>query len=543
MASTPSYDVRKSTLSRLRPSTAAGQQLGSLPSPHTPLSRSISGLYGSPAGGYRSEEENLLVFELGSRCMQAGFAGESSPRCSTKYSPDLERRVGDYRRWAIDYEPPHRPLGSGETWGWDHELWRMDIRDLDLGLVEDKVERLVREAELKYFLLDNRTRRVALVVPSSLPKPLLSVLLGGVFNGVQAQTITLLPTAVMATTAAGLRSALVIDIGWEETTATAVYEYREVHQRHSVRAGKALSEEFGTLLHQELRNVTAAAGDVSEDEFTFEEIEEVMTRIGWCRCGAGPEGHGKEIKIPFPTSHYPNTLDVSFDRLSDPAELALFAPEAAEHDLDDHNLPLPLLTYDTLLHLPVDVRRVCMSRIIITGGVSKLPGIKRRLLADLEALIDKRGWTPVRNYGSTKKDPRSLSHPSTAKSAPISYSAIPDDDGTLSNSESNMDREFDPIMRKISQLHMKHSPPPVEGVIRAVESLGAWAGASLVVNNRVRGVVEIERERFLQHGLAGASAAKKDVSVVPQRQSMGPGVRGVSGAAGERGSWGLGVWA
>lgn len=72
-----------------------------------------------------------------------------------------------------------------------------------------------------------------------------------------------------------------------------------------------------------------------------------------------------------------------------------------------------------------------------------------------------------------------------------------------------------------------------------VNSLGAWAGGSLVTSLRVRGVVEIDREKFLSAGLVGGSS-KRDVSVVAQRQSLGIGGRQ---SVVERSSWTLGIWA
>jgi hypothetical protein len=37
----------------------------------------------------------------------------------------------------------------------------------------------------------------------------------------------------------------------------------------------------------------------------------------------------------------------------------------------------------------------------------------------------------------------------------------------------------------------------VKGVVRGVETLGAWSGASLVTSLRVKGKAEVEREPFL----------------------------------------------
>ena len=49
--------------------------------------------------------------------------------------------MGDYRGWAPGGRRKDLAI---EEWGKEHELWRMDLRDVDLGLVEDKIERTVR---------------------------------------------------------------------------------------------------------------------------------------------------------------------------------------------------------------------------------------------------------------------------------------------------------------------------------------------------------------------------------------------------------------
>ena len=118
--------------------------------PSTPL-RSASNL--SPASftspsALRAEEE-CLILDFGTRSLRAGFAGDAVPKAVIGFGPEEQRRAGDYRRWMVGYEKGWRErIGSG-GWGEDQELWRMDTRGLDLGLVGDKVERAMREAITK----------------------------------------------------------------------------------------------------------------------------------------------------------------------------------------------------------------------------------------------------------------------------------------------------------------------------------------------------------------------------------------------------------
>jgi len=116
--------------------------------PSTPMHRPISSTFGSPSS-LRAEEETVIV-ELGTRKVRVGFAGDAAPRGTVWFSPEHHRRAGDFRAWLPDYRPDWRTRASGEKWGRDHELWRADIRGLDLGLVGDKLERALREAFTKW---------------------------------------------------------------------------------------------------------------------------------------------------------------------------------------------------------------------------------------------------------------------------------------------------------------------------------------------------------------------------------------------------------
>ncbi|KAF2846567.1 actin-related protein-like protein RO7 [Plenodomus tracheiphilus IPT5] len=543
--------------------------LGSTPeTPRTPLLRSFSSTFGSPGGSFRTEDE-YVALEVGARFVRGGFPGESAPRCTLHFGPDTQRRVGDYRPWDPDYPHKRRRPKKGQDWGQDHELYRMHLPSVDLGLVEDKFERAMREAYNKYFLLDTKPRRILLAMPSRTPHALLSTILDVLFTSFQAPSITLISNPVLCTVAAGLRSALVVDIGWAETVVTAVCEFREVLERRSVRAGKMLSESMAKLLNAQL-NEDAEPGAPRAD-ISFEEAEEVLTRVAWCKsrprsnrrtiyfpAREAPvleefedaiESPPPTITVPFPKHTPPTELKVPFASLAQPAEDALFASDMTLSEFDDEDLPLHHLIYRTLVQLPVDVRKLCMSRIIITGGVSSLPGLKTRVLKELEALVQINSWNPVKNYGTAsarheeklraQRDALELRQQEGEDTFPVSADPNAPPQAVPANLQTP---DEDAIDTKLANITLRNGPPSVcsvGGTIRGVESLGAWAGASLVAQQRVKGIVEIDRERYLKDGLQGSSR-EKEVSVIAQRQSMGAGL---AAKGNERASWTLGIWA
>jgi Actin len=530
MASTTPLDTKKLVSSRTRPSATVQPS-----SPHTPITRSIStSLYGSPAGAFRVDDENLVIFEIGSRLLRAGFAGENSPRHILSYSPDQQRRVGDYRQYAPDYDSRRRRRKKGENWTYEYELWRPDVRDQDLNLLGDRLERLIRDIETTQLMLDARPRKVALVVSSQLPRPLLEIAISSLFSVLQCPTVTLLPSNTMSIVAAGLRSALVIEIGWSETSVSAIFEYREVSQKSSIRASK--------MLLQEYRKLDA----LEKTDITVEEAEDILMRIGWCRERVSDTTSISDT--PVPISLGSTAFQIQLSELADPPEV-LFTVDSNNYDLDDENLPIQLLAYDILLRLPIDIRKTCMSRIVVTGGASNIPGIKRRILQELENVINTRGWDAVRNYGSAGpprqgdvliEQASNISHRSTQKERKVTENTSTVEEVAPSVAAHLLPQEPDKILSKIQmQQKQNNEMDEAEGALRLFNSLGPWAGASLTIGLRVRGVVEIERERFISTGLLGG-AVKKEVSVTAQRQSMGPGVRQVGA---EKSHWNLGVWA
>ncbi|OJJ44332.1 hypothetical protein ASPZODRAFT_144908 [Penicilliopsis zonata CBS 506.65] len=519
--------------------------------PHTPQhSRGISSFASTSSQGSLRNDEDAIIFEIGSRWLRAGFEGDSTPMCSVGFGPEESRRVGDYRGWARNNssqaeEKTRQEPVDPDFWASPYELWRMDLRDMDLGLVEDRIERAFRETYNKYLLTDAGTSRLVLVLPSLMPHPLLSSVLSTLFSRWRFPSITLLPGAAMATAAAGLRAALVVDIGWAETTVTGVYEYREIAIKRSTRGMRSLTTAMGRFLSRLARkdNNEAQEGQPAALEaisVDFEYCEDVVNRFAWCRpCGHDEESTGQDeeepsdprlvskkiVSIPSPSTPGLNYIELPFGSLAEPVEQALFAQGLADCVLDDQEKPLHVVVYNTLLALPPDIRGTCMSRIIFVGGGAHIPGIRRRTIQEVQALVDQYGWSPVRGK-VVDEQLRKLQDLRLSKQPPP---AAQQPEPTHEEKAEEQDFVEQKLRRNNRDKDLK---PFVHGMLRDVESLGAWAGASLVTALKVRGLVEIEREKYVQHGLAGAS---RDLDThVPDRRS---GLR-----AGDRSSWTLAGW-
>lgn len=401
-----------------------------------------------------------------------------------------------------------------------------------------------------------------LLLQPEFPLPLLATMLDTLFRSFQPPTISLLSAPVLSAVASGIRSALVVDIGWAETTVTGVYEFREISCRRTVRATRFLGQQMRKLLGNAIASQLSRDDKMDSKLISFEECEEVATRMAWCKPSIDAVESGEsaalssdlenlqlnepygDVSIPLRSTQPPMSLKLPFNMLAEPCENAFFAKDIKPCDLDDEELPLHLLVYRSLLQLPVDVRSVCMSRLVLTGGGANIPGLKSRLLGDVQVLIDSRGWDPVQGKAAEElranQKLRSQQR-NMANQGPIEIK--PDDSGQGSDTDS-LDtaaafqaQQPDPIESQIRRERNK-TGPFTHGTLRAVDSMGAWSGASLLSQLRLPSISVVEKEQWLQYGVAGASRAKEFIPA-KQRQSMGPG--GLRGA-GEQGSWTLGPW-
>lgn len=408
--------------------------------------------------------------------------------------------------------------------------------------------------------------------------PLLATALNTLFHRFHTPAVSLMSSPVACAVSAGVRSALVVDMGWAETTVTAVYEYREVQSSRSVRAGSLLVEHTHKLLASALGGQQASPVEGENERVdrvvSFEECEEVANRLVWCKPARAsvsadqPEGlptvaeqdeseasippaatNSSNTSIPLRSTSPPTTLLMTYDQLSAPAETTFLDSQHPACYFDDHELPLPLLIYRNLLKLPLDVRGLCMARIIFIGGCSNVLGLRARIFEEVNHLIQTHGWDGVQGKGAEayKTNPK-LRRGSRQASydGPTGVSSSQErggggvsgheQDGVWVDAPSDAQQEPDPVEEQLR--NRKGEKPSLQGQLRAIESLGAWSGASLLNLLKVPALATVEREAWREQGVSGASRPGEVDQKVAQRQSMGAG--GLMRNAGA--NWTLGVW-
>jgi actin-related protein len=548
MSAIPSYLDRKN-IGGARSNIPQAQ--GTPASPHTPR-RNPPSTFSSPGAGYRLDDE-VIVLEIGARHVDAGFAGESYPKCTFRFSREDSRRIGDYRRWLPGFSTSSTAPTKSSTWGQENELWRTDLQDVDLGLVEDKLERAVRDSYSRALLQDAKSRRMVVVLPSLLPQALLASIISLLFRNFLVPELALLSTPSVSVLGAGKRSGLVVDIGWRETTVTAVYEFREIKHGKTTRAMRRVTLAMAQLIDQASKEQPI---DLSEDggedalvHQDFEFSEDVTARLAWCRETAKKDGSddlANVVRLPKGPGDL-ETMEVHFEDFSLPVESTLFPDTASQRTLDDEEHTIHHLIYEVLTSITQDARATCSSNIMFTGGGSHVPGLKTRLMTELMHLVKTRGWDPIwggaanRHRERLKEIDRNRQARAASDIEKTGEIDSDDDGDRYEGPPAFVETVEDPISKKLREEAAKLKIDQPAGEIRCIESLGPWAGASLAASLKIKGVVEIEREAFLQHGMAGAHKEyETNTTSTKSRQSMGPNLARPS--APDSSAWTLGLW-
>ena len=398
---------------------------------------------------------------------------------------------------------------------------------------------------------------------------MLSTTLDTLFGRFAPPTISLLSVPIALAVGAGVRSALIIDLGWTETVVTGIYEYREVHTSTSIRGGRMLTEQTHKFLAARLgQSQENTSPDSTDFLLSFEECNDIACRLVWCKPSSHPttsarddgletveeqdetdththqeqdHDHNTKIDITLRSCEPPTALSLPFSELTEPCENAFFDDSRySRESFDDHELPIHLLIYRALGQLPLDVRAICMSRIIFTGGCANVLGLRKRIFDDVSHLIQEREWDPVMGKAADKV--RESYRLKTRGSQPGgnsggSQSPTRDEHGqdNIWHDAANKTPDVDPIDEQLKK--GGDNRPRVQGEMRAIESLGAWSGASLITQLKAPAIATVDREIWQQQGAAGASRAT-EVDLKGQRQSLGPGglIRGAAS------NWTLGVW-
>ncbi|ODV94302.1 hypothetical protein PACTADRAFT_19973, partial [Pachysolen tannophilus NRRL Y-2460] len=374
-----------------------------------------------------------VVLQIGSRFIKAGFAGDATPLCNLqtnnlKWNQHLNREIcitdeineltqtgsailtNDH---SID---PHGDEFSklknnnekllistiyckdliNSQW-----LWNYDISsNFDSKFLENLLERIFHDIYQTELLIDAKMCKIILIENIFLPIPLKNILSYTLLNHIHARSLIYVSEPTMCCIGAGIQNALVIDLGWEATTIVPVYDLRIIHNNieSTNRSGKYLHYE---ILEKLIQVVGFEKLPSFNDKYKlFEFIENFISKCCYINDKENIEGDfiiSDNCKIP-------NKLRC------DLVKKLLFPPQDLWPNLDSNEKSIiDLIINKILINLPIDLRTKLFGNIIITGGLSHIPGIKSYIAKQLQQLttipielVHSLGpWSGASLYGST----------------------------------------------------------------------------------------------------------------------------------------------
>lgn len=313
-----------------------------------------------------------IILQLGSRFLRVGFAGDATPT--------LVRRTNYH---LSDAQLAPLAHGHGMDIPGADVLWSYDLSSVDMDQLEALLERIIHSVYKSDLLVNPTLCKVLVLDPCLSPIPLKKVITRVLLFHMHAQSIRFIPESVMSSVASGSHCSLVIDMGWQMTSVMPVFDMRElfIHHKQTRRAG--------CWLHDTVRQGMEKLGL----QPSFEFVERFIIESMYCDVDNTRTGEYTFDGIVLPQ-------DLRYAAL----EEVIFSNSPCQ---DDDTLPISQLVQQVISSLDIDLRPALSKRVIITGGLSNIPGVKTRLLYEIEKLVPVQGiktlgaWQGASLYCST----------------------------------------------------------------------------------------------------------------------------------------------
>ncbi|BEJ15991.1 hypothetical protein CspHIS471_0505960 [Cutaneotrichosporon sp. HIS471] len=360
--------------------------------------------------------DDRIVIDPGSRVWKVGFSGEPDPR-TCFFAHDSTDRTRATEIWDLDLSATAGAHGNVA------EARR---------LVQARIQRRLRDTFHKHLLTDGKQRKVIVVENTFLPTYVKELVTAALFDNLKCPSVAFTPSSILALAASGRVTGLVVDVGWLETTVTPVFCSRPLYNlaRSSPVAGRTLYMRLRALLRRFGRYLPPTRGGTPPQSsppalglLTDQLVERVLTEACFAEQSAPaartPEPmdiDSYEPMLPVPDMENEELLDAlaaryggssqaddwtvsipsargtgACGRLVVPGWLRQRVVDALFGDGPDEEDSVPELILHTLERLPVDLRPDMISSILVTGGISAVPGFIPRVRNELLCRIPAEG--------------------------------------------------------------------------------------------------------------------------------------------------------
>lgn len=311
-------------------------------------------------------ERHAIVLDIGHTYTKCGFVGESEPRIIIPSKVFVSKKLKTLHQFS-----------NGEELYWN--------------LVS-----FFHQIFFKHLLVNHRERRIVIVESVLCPTEFREVLAKVLFVHFEVPSILFVPSHLVVLYTLGINTALVIDMGFEETTMLPICEGTPlIHAWQAQPLGvKAIQERTESLLmlRSKVHGSDGRKVDLEEvmTKVPAQVLEDIVVRTCFVTTlnrarqlvEARTNEAGPSPPVPPPAISYPLSGN---DNLSLEGSVR---EEAAEilFEKDDDLVSLASMVLDSILASPIDCRVPLAENLVFIGGGSMIPGMKSRLVAEVKDL-------------------------------------------------------------------------------------------------------------------------------------------------------------
>jgi len=318
-------------------------------------------------------DRHAIVLDIGKAYTKCGFVGETEPRViipSNTVSEDGSKETS-LHEYASDQE------------------------------LHSNLVKFFHKIFFKYLLVNHRERRVVLVESLLCPTEFREILAKVLFIHFEVPSILFVPSHLVTLYTLGLNTALVIDMGYEETTLIPICEGTPMLHAWQAQplAAKAIHKHLNSMLmlNSKVKGSDGRLKDFAE-AISSKLSEKVLEDITLRSCFVSPlsrakllaaakanEAGSKELEQPAS----PPTVTYSLSGNNNLVLEGSIREEAAEvlFETDGNEMmSLASMVLDAIIASPIDCRVPLAENIVFIGGTSMMTGLKSRLIEEVKLL-------------------------------------------------------------------------------------------------------------------------------------------------------------
>lgn len=226
------------------------------------------------------------------------------------------------------------------------------------------------------MLVSPKERKIVLIENAFGQTEIRETLAKVLFRHFEVSSILFVPSHMIALSSLAVSTAVVIDIGYAETTVMPVFS--------GVQIMPAFKDQGfgGRLIESELKKQLLESG-VKEDILTPEILEDIKVRTCFVTTLERAQAYrSNSPPTPPPSVEYGLSNEIlNISGVMRETAFEIMFEESNERD------SLPHLILQSILRCPVDVRRQLVENIFVIGGTAIIMGLLPRLKSELEYLV------------------------------------------------------------------------------------------------------------------------------------------------------------